>query len=284
MRAPGGREAPTEAQPPAPVDATGQALHKRACQPHTRARCRRRPAGTSAPADCSGRRAATDPPRSTHRIRGGEGLQGGPRPPGRNRPGARRRVAPAQPPRPGAGSAPPTAPVLKPAAAASRSPPAGVGPAPAAIPVLAAWKERACTSGGGGDLLVGLQLTHSGRYCRPHAKDRMEPRIAYHHPMLDARVGVQPDDDRTLLSDGELDDLLGDDHHPRRRLGMRAEVGGAPLRHCGCPTSYTSQQAADGAPRVSAISQGAFMPDTGWEVRLTTAGRLPHSSSEGVLG
>ena len=40
------------------------------------------------------------------------------------------------------------------------------------------------------DLLVGLQLTHSGRFARPHAKDRPEPVILYHHPLLDRRVGI----------------------------------------------------------------------------------------------
>jgi NADPH2 dehydrogenase len=37
------------------------------------------------------------------------------------------------------------------------------------------------------DLLVGLQLTHSGRFCRPRQKTRLEPVIVYHHPILDAR-------------------------------------------------------------------------------------------------
>src|SRR5690606_22952930 len=34
------------------------------------------------------------------------------------------------------------------------------------------------------DLFVGLQLTHSGRFSRPNSK-KLEPRIAYHHPLLD---------------------------------------------------------------------------------------------------
>jgi len=37
------------------------------------------------------------------------------------------------------------------------------------------------------DLAIGLQLTHSGRFCHPHDKARLEPRIVYHHPILDAR-------------------------------------------------------------------------------------------------
>ena len=38
-------------------------------------------------------------------------------------------------------------------------------------------------------LVVGLQLTHSGRFCRPNSK-LLEPRIAYHHPLLDAKFGM----------------------------------------------------------------------------------------------
>lgn len=51
-------------------------------------------------------------------------------------------------------------------------------------------------------VLLGLQLTHSGRFARPSA-DGLAPRIAYRHPVLDARFGVTSDD--ALLSDGELE-------------------------------------------------------------------------------
>jgi 2,4-dienoyl-CoA reductase-like NADH-dependent reductase (Old Yellow Enzyme family) len=47
--------------------------------------------------------------------------------------------------------------------------------------------------------VAGLQLTHSGRYACA------QPRIAYRHPILDARVGA---DDANLLSDDELDELV----------------------------------------------------------------------------
>src|SRR5947207_12132436 len=40
------------------------------------------------------------------------------------------------------------------------------------------------TTGSEDGLLIGLQLTHSGRYCRPNIKNRPEPRILYHHPLL----------------------------------------------------------------------------------------------------
>ncbi len=73
--------------------------------------------------------------------------------------------------------------------------------------LLAAHRESA---GSTDDLLVGLQLTHSGRFCRPNDNHHLEPRIAYHHPLLDARFGIAADDDGVLLSDDDLWRLLDD--------------------------------------------------------------------------
>jgi NADPH2 dehydrogenase len=52
------------------------------------------------------------------------------------------------------------------------------------------------------DLLVGLQLTHSGRWSRPEGPPA--PRIAYRHPILDERVAAS---EEHVLSDDELDEL-----------------------------------------------------------------------------
>jgi NADPH2 dehydrogenase len=60
------------------------------------------------------------------------------------------------------------------------------------------------------DLVIGLQLTHSGRFCKPNDHKRWEPRIAYHHPLLDAKFDIQPDDDSVLLSDDDLERLIDD--------------------------------------------------------------------------
>ncbi|HTQ40817.1 MAG TPA: NADH:flavin oxidoreductase [Pirellulales bacterium] len=57
------------------------------------------------------------------------------------------------------------------------------------------------------DLWVGLQLTHSGRFSRPHNR-RLEPRIAYHHPLLDAKFGINPHDDSIVWSDDDLQRLV----------------------------------------------------------------------------
>jgi NADPH2 dehydrogenase len=56
------------------------------------------------------------------------------------------------------------------------------------------------------DLLLGLQLTHSGRFCRPFRKDRMEPCIAYHHPILDEKFGVS--EAHPLVSDDYIEELI----------------------------------------------------------------------------
>ncbi|MCZ6597466.1 MAG: NADH:flavin oxidoreductase [Planctomycetota bacterium] len=52
------------------------------------------------------------------------------------------------------------------------------------------------------ELYVGLQLTHSGRWAHPHGSNA-EPRIAYRHPVLDARFGLASD--HPVLTDGELE-------------------------------------------------------------------------------
>ncbi len=58
------------------------------------------------------------------------------------------------------------------------------------------------------DLFAGLQLTHSGRFSRPEPDHRPRPRIAFRHPVLDARLGIT--DDGPIFSDMELSDLVQD--------------------------------------------------------------------------
>jgi NADPH2 dehydrogenase len=56
------------------------------------------------------------------------------------------------------------------------------------------------------DLMIGFQLTHSGRFCRPNDKKRWESRIAYRHPILDAKFNVTSDDQ--ILTDDDLKSLV----------------------------------------------------------------------------
>ncbi len=52
------------------------------------------------------------------------------------------------------------------------------------------------------DLLVGFQLTHSGRFSKPFRKDRPEPLILYRHPILDRKQKLP--DDYPVLSDDDV--------------------------------------------------------------------------------
>src|SRR5205807_1044608 len=58
------------------------------------------------------------------------------------------------------------------------------------------------------DLLVGLQLTHSGRFCRPYDKKKLEPRIVYHHPILDKKFHIAADDDSVVMTDDYIERLV----------------------------------------------------------------------------
>jgi NADPH2 dehydrogenase len=64
----------------------------------------------------------------------------------------------------------------------------------------------------GGDptaLVVGLQLTHSGRWSRPEGAPA--PRIAHRHPLLDRRLGLDgAAAEAAVIGDDELDDLVED--------------------------------------------------------------------------
>lgn len=70
------------------------------------------------------------------------------------------------------------------------------------------------------DLIVGLQLTHSGRFCKPNDHRRWEPRIAYHHPLLDPKFNIAADDDSVVLSDDDLERLI-DDYVVSAKLAQR---------------------------------------------------------------
>jgi hypothetical protein len=56
--------------------------------------------------------------------------------------------------------------------------------------LIEAHEESFGTRRSSRDLLVGLQLTHSGRFARPNSKSQLEPKIVYHHPLLDRKFGI----------------------------------------------------------------------------------------------
>ena len=78
-------------------------------------------------------------------------------------------------------------------------------------------------------LVIGLQLTHSGRYSRPNSHDRPEPRILYHHPILDKRLGIT--DDYPLLADREIRQII-EDFHRAARVTHQAGFDFVDIKHC----------------------------------------------------
>ena len=78
-------------------------------------------------------------------------------------------------------------------------------------------------------LLIGLQLTHSGRYCKPNAHSRPEPRILYHHPILDRRLGLPSD--FPLLTDAEISGIIEDFHHAAR-IAWELGFDFVDIKHC----------------------------------------------------
>lgn len=79
------------------------------------------------------------------------------------------------------------------------------------------------------DLLIGLQLTHSGRFSRPNDKATIEPRVAYRHPVLDARVGIT--DDSAVLSDEDIYQLI-DDYIAAAKIAEQAGYQFVDIKHC----------------------------------------------------
>jgi 2,4-dienoyl-CoA reductase-like NADH-dependent reductase (Old Yellow Enzyme family) len=75
-------------------------------------------------------------------------------------------------------------------------------------------------------LVLGLQLTHSGRFSR-HRRYRTDPLVAYRHPLLDARFpsGVH------VMTDGELDRLC-DDFISAARLAAEIGFHFVDVKHC----------------------------------------------------
>jgi NADPH2 dehydrogenase len=92
---------------------------------------------------------------------------------------------------------------------------------------LVAEHRRAVGSDAG--LIIGLQLTHSGRYSQPNSHCRPEPRILFHHPILDKRLDIP--DDYPLLSDDEIRQII-EDFQRAARLAHDAGFDFVDIKHC----------------------------------------------------
>jgi len=78
-------------------------------------------------------------------------------------------------------------------------------------------------------LVIGLQLTHSGRFAKPNDKKRLEPKILYHHPVLDAKFHLAAD--VHVFSDGEIRALI-DDYVAAARRAHKLGYDFVDLKHC----------------------------------------------------
>jgi NADPH2 dehydrogenase len=84
------------------------------------------------------------------------------------------------------------------------------------------------TFGSTDGLYVGLQLTHSGRFCRPNS-GKLEPKVAYRHPLLDKKFNV--DDDSFVFTDEEIDELI-QDFGKASVLAQQAGFDFVDIKHC----------------------------------------------------
>jgi 2,4-dienoyl-CoA reductase-like NADH-dependent reductase (Old Yellow Enzyme family) len=90
-------------------------------------------------------------------------------------------------------------------------------------------EEHARTTGSDEGLLIGLQLTHSGRYCRPNRHDKPEPQILYHHPILDRKLGLPAD--YPVLTDGEIEGIL-EKFHDAAKIAEELGFDFVDIKHC----------------------------------------------------
>ena len=79
------------------------------------------------------------------------------------------------------------------------------------------------------DLVIGFQLTHSGRFCKPTDKKRMEPRVAFRHPILDRRFNVTSD--TQVFTDAELEQLI-QDYIAAAQVARDAGADFVDIKHC----------------------------------------------------
>lgn len=79
------------------------------------------------------------------------------------------------------------------------------------------------------DLVIGFQLTHSGRFCRPTDKARLESRVAYRHPILDRKFNVTGDGQ--ILPDSEVE-LLIEDYVRAARVAWDVGADFVDIKHC----------------------------------------------------
>ncbi|MFN4147252.1 MAG: NADH:flavin oxidoreductase [Runella sp.] len=92
--------------------------------------------------------------------------------------------------------------------------------------ILQKHKERYGTTD---DLVIGLQLTHSGRFCKPNDHKKFEPKILYSHPFLNHKFGMSAD--YPVLTDEEIDQII-EYYIEAAVLAQKAGYDFVDIKHC----------------------------------------------------
>lgn len=79
------------------------------------------------------------------------------------------------------------------------------------------------------DLMVGLQLTHSGRFCKPNDKQKFESKIVYNHPVLDKKLNLGYD--YPIVTDEFIDELI-EKYIKAAVLAQKAGFNFVDVKHC----------------------------------------------------
>jgi 2,4-dienoyl-CoA reductase-like NADH-dependent reductase (Old Yellow Enzyme family) len=142
------------------------------------------------------------------------------------------------------------------------------------------------------DLLVGVQLTHSGRHSHPDGRSR--PVAVRRHPLFDETLG--PSADAPLLTDDELRSLIGD-YVQAAELARRAGFDFVDIKSC---HGYLSHELLGAFERpgdfggsfenrtrfLRDVIAGAHdaVPDLGVAVRLSAFDTITHEPDEHGVG
>lgn len=79
------------------------------------------------------------------------------------------------------------------------------------------------------DLLIGLQLTHSGRFCKPKSHKAFEPKILYSHPFLNSKFGMSAE--YPTLTDEDIDQII-EQYVEAAVLALKAGFDFVDVKHC----------------------------------------------------
>ena len=160
-------------------------------------------------------------------------------------------------------------------------------------------EEHKKVAGSDAGLLIGLQLTHSGRYCRPNAHGKPQPQILYRHPILDRRLNLPAD--YPVLSDGEVRAII-EDFHRAARTAWELGFDFVDVKHCHgyLGHEFLSAHTREGNYGGSFLNRTRFLrevvegirsgaPKLGLGVRLSAFDTIPFrpdpaKSSPGKLG